>query len=28
VPKNGCMASIQAQDQQRRQNTLGTLKLE
>ncbi|MFM7170534.1 MAG: CsgG/HfaB family protein [Cyanobium sp.] len=28
VPKSGCMAAIQAQDQQRRQNTLGTLKLE
>ena len=28
VPKSGCMAAIQSQDQQRSQNTLGTLKLE
>jgi hypothetical protein len=28
APQNGCMAAIQAQDQQRRQNTFGTLKLE
>lgn len=28
VPKSGCMAAIQAQDQQRRQNTLKTIDLE
>jgi curli biogenesis system outer membrane secretion channel CsgG len=28
VPQNGCMAAIQAKDQQRRQNTLGTLQME